>query len=136
EHLQVAGFDEVDPRVLKEPRIVEREDDRIFDLDGRRGFDAARQILLRRRRIDVPRLAVKVLLDVRPFGDEVVLDADEAPLQPRIAIVGRARQLRVEPRLQHRNEAEEAGDGEDESAVHVSTNYLSTSFRSKSCARS
>ena len=104
---QVARLDEVDPRILEQPRVVERQHDRILDLDRGRRLDAARQVLLRRRRVDDPRLAVEVLLDARAFGRVVVLDADEAPLQAGEAVVGRRRQLRVDARLQRRHQREQ-----------------------------
>ena len=41
EHFQIARLDEIDPRVLEQPRIVERQHDRVFDLDCRRRLHAA-----------------------------------------------------------------------------------------------
>ena len=63
EQLQRAGLDEVDPWILKEPRIVERHHDRILDVNRRRGLHAARQVLLGGRTVDEPRLAGKLLRD-------------------------------------------------------------------------
>ena len=77
--------------MLEELRIVERHEDGILDLDRRRRLDAARQVLLRRRRVDVPRLAIEVLGDVRALGGEVIADPHEAPLQAGEAIIRRRR---------------------------------------------
>src|SRR5262245_44136861 len=80
EHLQVPRLDEVDPGILEQARIVERHDDRILDLNRGRGLDAAREVLLGRGGVDVPRLPVELLRDVRALGRVVIADADEAPL--------------------------------------------------------
>ena len=86
---QVARLDEVDPRVAEEPRIVERQHDRILDLDDGRGLEAARQVLLgrRARRCTTARRRSPAAI-ARAFGDVVILDADEAPLQAGEAVVG------------------------------------------------
>src|SRR5439155_12170027 len=102
EHVEVARLDEVDPRGLEEALVVEGHDNWVFHLNRGRGFYAASQVLLGGGRVDVPRLAVKILGDVRAFGREVIADADEAPLQAGVAIVGRVRQLRVDRWLRHR----------------------------------
>src|SRR5229473_2982895 len=44
--LQVSRLDEIDPRIGEEPRIVERQDGRILNIDRRRRFDPPRQVLL------------------------------------------------------------------------------------------
>jgi hypothetical protein len=64
-------------------------------LNGRRGLEPPRQVLLGCRAIDQPRLAVEILLDAGSFGDVVILDADEPPLQSGKPIVGRHRQLSI-----------------------------------------
>ena len=98
-HLQVAGLDEVNPGMLEEARVVERQDHRIFNLDRRRGLHATRQVLLGRGGVDVPRLAVEVLRLVGAFGVVVVLDPNEAPLQPGEPLVAGPGQLGIGGRL-------------------------------------
>ena len=83
--------------MLEQPRIVERQDDRILDLDGGGRLDAARQVLLRgrarrcttaRRRNPACIAAASVM--------KWYSDADEAPLQAGEAVVRGRRQLRVD----------------------------------------
>ena len=132
EHFQIARLDEIDPRVLEQPRIVERQHDRVFDLDCRRRLHAAREVLLGGRRVDVPRLAVEVLLNVRAFGDEVIFDADEPPLQAGVAVVRRIGQLRVDARMDCRQQRQQERGNERKAELH----HRSTSLSSNSCARS
>src|SRR4029079_12407980 len=109
---------------------VDREQNRVLDLDRSRRLDAAREILLRRRGVDAPRLAGEILLDAAALELVVVLHADEAPLQAGEAIVGGAAgQLRAGlHRRQHREPAER------EAAPRPP--HFSTSFSSRPWARS
>ena len=109
--LQVSRLDHVDPRIGDEPRIVQREHDRVFHLNRRRGLQTAREVLLGGRAVDEPGLAVEVLRDRGgAFDCVVVLDADEAPLESGEAIVGRVWQLSVEGRLQHGHQRQQDSD--------------------------
>ncbi len=140
EHLQVARLDEVNPRILKQLGIVEGHDDRILDLNCGCRLDAPRQVLLGGRRVDVPRLAREVLLDVGAFGDEVIADANETPLQPGVTIVRRVRQLGSDARLHggdQRKEGEQQRDHPESVRLQPDVaGHRSTSFSSNPCARS
>jgi hypothetical protein len=95
EQPQRARLDEIDPGVLEQPRVVERDDDRILDLDGGGGFHAARQVLLGRGAVDEPRLPGNLLRDLGSLCDGVIFDPDESPLEAGVPIVGAVRQLRA-----------------------------------------
>src|SRR5262249_5192174 len=105
--LQISRFDEINPRIREEPRIVQGEDDRILHVDRHRRFDASRQVLLRGWSIDQPRFAIEFVLNPGAFGRVVIFDANESPLQASVALVAGRRQLRVEARLQYWNQYEE-----------------------------
>src|SRR6266850_4718200 len=105
-HAHAARLDEVDPRILEEARVVERQQNRILDLNGGGRLDAAGQVLLRGGRVDPPGLAVEILRDPVAFEHVVILDAHEPPLQARVAVVGHRRQLRIDARQQHRHQRE------------------------------
>ena len=134
---EVARLDEVDPRVLEEAWVVEREHDRVEHVDGGGGLDAARQVLFGGRSVDEPGLAVELELLARGLGVVVVLDADEAPLQAGEAVIGGSGQLGVHLRLQGRDQGEcEHGCQREQPALAGCHGRASASFNSRSCARS
>jgi hypothetical protein len=110
-HPHAARLDEVDPRILKQPGIVERQQDRILHVDRGRRLDPPREVLLRRGRVDAPRIAVEVLGNARAFGREVILDANEAPLQAGVRSSGAsaAARLRRQRCQQRGNKATRTG---------------------------
>ncbi len=91
---QVARLDDVDPAVVPQLGIVQREDDGIVDLDGRGGAQPARQVLLGRRGIDGPRLAPVIDAIPAVHGEGGVANAHERPLQAGEAVVLQQRHLR------------------------------------------
>ena len=79
----VAGLDDVDPGVVPELRIVERQDDRVVHFDRGGGPQPAREVLFGGGRVDRPRLAPVVEAVAVVDGEGAVADADERPLQSR-----------------------------------------------------
>src|SRR5207249_9672277 len=91
-----------------------------------------------------------LLRQARAFGDEVILDAHEAPLQTGVAVVRGGGQLRIGGRLDRRNEQRCRKDQRDDreggkpptvrlKPDSTGTDHCrppSTSFSSRSCARS
>ena len=118
EQSQRARLDEIDPWVLKETRIVEREDNRVLDLNRGRGLHTPGEVLIGRGRVDEPRLSFEVLRDLRPFRVEVVPDSNEPPLEAGMAIAGRVRTLGIDGRLQRgrQDEQHQRRDGRDNAA--------------------
>ena len=77
---------------------------------------------------------------VRAFGDEVIADADEAPLQAGVAVVGRVGQLGGNARLHCGDQREQRQQhGDHAEPVRLKPDFAghrSTSFSSNPCARS
>ena len=149
-----ARFDQIDPRIREERRVVERDDDGLVDLNRGDRLDASREILLGCRVVDRPALVVGVAAgEARQLG-AVVANAREGPLQ--------SGELRVRPRgvlgrgiaWRHRSSRhpEERGTGPEQDSDSPQTRPTgrhrnpgltlaggwppSMAFRRSSCARS
>ena len=92
---EVARFDHVDPRIGPEIRILERQHDRIVDLNRRRGAHAAREILFGRRRVDEPGLVLRIQIAAARNRPRGVANARERPLQTGESRIGHVAVLRV-----------------------------------------
>ena len=143
---QVARLDEVDPGVLEQLRIGQREHDGIVDADGGDALEPPRQVLLGGRTVDRPRLAP--VARAKAVGvPRRVLDADERPLEPaEPPIAGDLLRARREPRARddaHRGHGDHHHAGHAPAPGRAAGHHRrpprgapSTIASSRSCARS